>query len=253
MSVIETYDLEINKPSFIIGTKWILKNLTPITVIFGKNGSGKSILLRSIRDRDPVLHHYCVPERGGNLSYEPGMMQQESEGNTRMAGSKNNLSGDYRSRVITRIGAYLTKRGSSRENVNVNDLEEMEEIIDEVLIDFRFNIQSGYPPYTLTRSETDQKIDNIQQLSSGEAQLFTLSLDLILACEMWKLDKKIGYLLVDEPDPTDEPANIECDTEASCVSGHIPESNTVTVILILLIAGIILSIVLAVCISYKGK
>ena len=63
MSVIETYDLEINKPSFIIGTKWILKNLTPITVIFGKNRSGKSILLRSIRDRDPVLHHYCVPEK----------------------------------------------------------------------------------------------------------------------------------------------------------------------------------------------
>lgn len=200
MSSVETYDLEINKPNFIIGTKWVLKNLTPITVIFGKNGSGKSILLRSIRDGDPGSYHYCVPERGGNLSYEPGMTQQESNGNTRMTGSKNNLGGDYRVRIISRIGSYLTKKGGSRENVDVNDLNEIEKIIDEVLIDFRFSITSDYPPYTLKRSETGEKIGDIGQLSSGEAQLFTLSLDLILACEMWKLDKKTGYLLVDEPD-----------------------------------------------------
>ena len=37
----ETYDLEIQKPGFLEGSLWNLRKLTPITVIFGKNGSGK--------------------------------------------------------------------------------------------------------------------------------------------------------------------------------------------------------------------
>ena len=36
-------------------------------------------------------------------------------------------------------------------------------------------------------------------MSSGEIQLLTLSLDLLLACEMWRLEGKKGTLLVDEP------------------------------------------------------
>jgi predicted ATPase len=195
-----TYDLVVSKPGFLGGNSWNLKKLTPITVIFGKNGSGKSILLRQIRDKDPESNHYCVPERGGNISYEPGMIQQESDGKTRMSGSKQNLGGDYRTRVITRIGAYLTKRGAFRGQINDDDLAKIEKFMQEVLTDFRFRIQGNYPPYLLERIDTGEKVTDIQHLSSGEAQLLTLSLDLLLACELWKLDGKKGTLLVDEPD-----------------------------------------------------
>ena len=61
-----------------------------------------------------------------------------------------------------------------------------------------------------------------------------------------------------EPEPTEEQANIECNTghtpeEALCASEHIQESNTVTIILILLTIGIIFVIVIVVYTSYKGK
>ena len=70
-----------------------------------------------------------------------------------------------------------------------------------ILSDFKFQIQDTFPPYSLERISTGQKITDIQSLSSGEAQLLTLSLDLLLASEMWKLENKQGTLLVDEPDP----------------------------------------------------
>jgi len=53
------------KANFMGNGHWKLKNLSPITVLFGKNGSGKSVLLRQIRDKAPEENHYCVPERGG--------------------------------------------------------------------------------------------------------------------------------------------------------------------------------------------
>lgn len=196
----EKYDLEINKPHFIIGQLWKLKELTPITIIFGKNSSGKSVLLRTLRDKDPLSYHYCVPERGGNINYEAGMVQQEADGKARVAGSKQNLGADYRTRVISRIGSYLEKRGASRETISGEEINMIEELINQVQSDFRFSIESGYPPYNLVRIDTGEKIENIQNLSSGEAQLLTLTLDLILACEMWRLDNKSGYLLIDEPD-----------------------------------------------------
>lgn len=200
MSNVDTYDLTIQKPNFLGGNFWNLKKLTPITVIFGKNGSGKSLLLRKIRDNNPSSNHYCVPERGGNIAYEPGMIQQEADGKSRVNGSQQNLGGDYRSRVITRIGAYLTKRGAFRGKLDDDDLSKIEKFIQMIVTDFKFHIQGDYPPFVLERISTGEKITNIQHLSSGESQILTLSLDLLLACEMWKLDVIKGTLLIDEPD-----------------------------------------------------
>jgi len=180
---------------------WKLKNLSPITVLFGKNGSGKSVLLRQIRDKAPEENHYCVPERGGNISYDSGVLQYESNGRVRMNASQQNLGTDYRSRVITRIGAFLTQRGAYRgPTTNVDNLNKIESIMDEILSDFKFQIKSGHPHFTLQRIEPEQTITDIQLLSSGEAQLLTLSLDLLLICEMWRFEGKKGRLLVDEPD-----------------------------------------------------
>jgi len=102
---VATYDLPTIKLDYP-KREWSLKRLTPITVLFGKNGSGKSILLRKIREINPEIYHYCVPERGGNIAHQYNMMPDEANGNTRASGSQQNLGTDYRSRVITRIAVY---------------------------------------------------------------------------------------------------------------------------------------------------
>ena len=111
-------------------------------------------------------------------------------------------------------------------------------------------------------SESKDTVLQLQQLTNFTHPLRACTSDrsacfqneLICDPTGWNCGTSEGiFAIVEEPEPTEEQVNIECGTGASCASVHIPESNTVTVILILLIAGIISSITLAVCISYKGK
>lgn len=196
----DVYDLEITRPPFLGDGKWFLKNLNPITVIFGKNGSGKSILLRNIRDQEPDLRNYSVPERGGEIEFAPQTVNEEIDGTKRASTTKQNLLVNYRQRVIARIQAYLSKRGGMRTEISEKNLEYVENSINELLPDFIFQLKSENPMYSLLRISTNEPANNITLLSSGEAQMLTLSLDLLLTCEMWELDRKFGLLLIDEPD-----------------------------------------------------
>jgi len=196
----DVFDLEIPRPVYLGDNKWILKKLTPITVIFGKNGSGKSILLRNIRDQDPDLRNYSVPERGGEIAFAPQTVNEEIDGTTRANSTKQNLLVNYRERVIARIQAYLSKRGGMRTVISEKNLEYVESSINELLPDFTFQLKSENPMYSLIRISTNEPATNVALLSSGEAQMLTLSLDLLLTCEMWELDGKSGLLLIDEPD-----------------------------------------------------
>jgi hypothetical protein len=56
-------DIDVVRPKFLGGGSWSLKGLRGINVLFGRNGSGKSLLLRKLRDLDPSSSHYIVPER----------------------------------------------------------------------------------------------------------------------------------------------------------------------------------------------
>ena len=55
-----------------------LTNVGKINVLLGKNGSGKSSLLRTLEQNKQQLSHfgsarYITPERGGQLTYEGGI------------------------------------------------------------------------------------------------------------------------------------------------------------------------------------
>jgi len=191
---------EITRPAFLGGGKWNLKNTTPITIIFGRNGSGKSILLRTIRSGDVTNRHYCSPERGGTISFAPQHITEELGGQTRANRSKLNFNPTYREQVIARIAAFLQKRGVLP-NPDPESLDKIKQSIRDLLPDFEFEITDGTPPYSLKRSVTGEQIQNIDVLSSGESQILTLGLDLLLMCNIWKLEEKEGILLVDEPDP----------------------------------------------------
>lgn len=194
-------DLVIVRPSFLGGGQWRIRNRTPITIIFGKNGSGKSILLRSIRDSNPDLFNYIVPERAGEIASQPQDLIQQMDGTSRANLSKQNLNPTYRQQIITRIDALLKKRGASRKTTGPEILEKIEQSLVALLPDFQFKIQGEKDSFLLTRISSGEKITQQIQLSSGEIQLFTLGLDLLSMCNIWKLDEQEGCILLDEPDP----------------------------------------------------
>src|SRR3977135_480946 len=98
-------DLAIEKPNDLGGGRWILTGLPTITTLFGKNGSGKSRLLRTWRDLNNVHAHYIIPERIGQMVFEPGYLTDETDGARRSNSGRFNFIDTYRQRVVTRIQA----------------------------------------------------------------------------------------------------------------------------------------------------
>jgi predicted ATPase len=192
----------IQRPGYVGGGIWMLKGMTDITIFMGKNGSGKSILLRAWRDQSPDDVHYIVPERTGNIEFQPNYMEQEFDGTRRRSFSTGNFVEEYRRRIAARVQTYFMKRGNFRGNGAVPAKPgDLEELIDLLVPDFRLTLQAGQPPYVLTRRTTDEVITQIQQLSSGEAQLVTLALDILTIAAIWEIEARVSrIMLVDEPD-----------------------------------------------------
>jgi hypothetical protein len=63
-------DIEFPRPPYLGGGSWKLTGLTSMTVLFGKNGSGKSQMLRAMRNINANVSHYVVPERAGEIDYQ---------------------------------------------------------------------------------------------------------------------------------------------------------------------------------------
>ena len=195
----------VARPSFFGGGNWQLKELTDITVIFGKNGSGKSLLLRSIRDNNSKSCHYLSPERSGEFAYSTGLSEEESDPNKRMNRRNSNMSTGFRSESVSRIQSIFSILGynvasGSEESVNIN-FNDAEELISKLLPEFEFRIKHENPKFELKRSNGGQVVLNAKQLSSGEAEILGIALDIITICMMWNVqnsDKRI--LLIDEPD-----------------------------------------------------
>ena len=53
------------------GGEWHISKLTEVTVLFGRNGSGKSVMLRAWRDQSHENIHYVTPERTGEMDFQP--------------------------------------------------------------------------------------------------------------------------------------------------------------------------------------
>lgn len=202
MSIYRT-SFEITRPYFLGENNWVLKDLTDITVIFGRNASGKSTLLRTILNKDKKNRHYVSPERSGQISFEPHLMRNEMDAEKREGERNKNMVIDFRQRVITMLQVYLTKRGAAKdEKVYFHSSpDKIERLVSELMPQFIFKITGGSSIYKLTRQESGENISEITQLSSGECEIFTLALDIVSMCAIWELDnQKERILLLDEPD-----------------------------------------------------
>ncbi len=184
------------------GENWILEGMTDFTILFGKNGSGKSVLLRAWRDKYPDNVHYVAPERTGEMDFNANFVQQESNSQERRNASSGNFILDYRKRIVGRIQSFFLARGNFRgEGTPPGNPEELEKFIGSLVTDFSLQLIGGFPPYEIFRNESTEKINGVSQLSSGEIQLITIGLDILTIGGMWEIQNQQNrIILIDEPD-----------------------------------------------------
>jgi len=195
-------DVRLPRSASLGGGEWALTGLGALTVIFGKNASGKSLLLRSRRDSNRAGTHYVVPERTGEFGYNAGYLQPQLAAETRSSQSTRNFIPEYRSQTLARIQAYFLERGAGRSG-SVRDPapDELEGFLALLLPDFEFTLHNAVPPYKILRVSDQSVIANADQLSSGEAQLLSIAIDILTISALWSLQSTPSrILLIDEPD-----------------------------------------------------
>lgn len=193
----------IPRPDDLGGGEWKLLDLTRLVAVFGKNGSGKSRLLRAWRDYKPDSTHYIIPERTGELDYQAQYLQQQVSPQSRQQESRRNFHENYRRQIVGRIQAYLMTRGAyAGEGPAPCPPPELTKAMGRLLPDFEVRIlPSQVPPYELRRAADEQTVRQIDQLSSGEAQLLLLGLDILTVAAMWEINgTESRVMLIDEPD-----------------------------------------------------
>jgi predicted ATPase len=194
-------ELEIDRPDFLGGEKWTLRRLNHINVLLGRNGSGKSLLLRGLRDKHMETSHYVVPERTGEISFEAGLMVDMLNASGRRNQSAGNFSSNYGQQVVTRIQTYYTKRGTKPRAEIRQDPEKLIESLGLILPDFLVSVKAESPFYSLKRVKDGSPVTSVSKLSSGESQLLSIGFDILTMVGVWELDSQSqGLLLIDEPD-----------------------------------------------------
>jgi predicted ATPase len=193
--------IEVSRPDFLGSGSWKLSQLNSINVLLGRNGSGKSVLLRRLRDLAPASRHYIVPERTGEISFNANLILEVIDPARRQNRSQSNFSSDYRQEVITRIQAYYTKRGTKKRDEINHDPEDLIKSLNLILPDFSVGVRSETPFYALTRIRDGAPVASVSNLSSGESQLLSLGLDVLTITGIWELERQEKrMLLIDEPD-----------------------------------------------------
>lgn len=196
-------DTSIPRPGFLGSGEWGLSGLTGITVLFGKNGSGKSLLLRAFRDANRDRSHYVVPERTGDLQFEPSFIHSQMTPQQRMEHSRLNFAQEYRKQILARIQLYFISRGASRTESTPLPVPpmELERMLSHLLPDLTIELTGEAPPFKITRAHDSSVVDRIEQLSSGEAQILSIGLDILTISAIWNIKNQPDrIILIDEPD-----------------------------------------------------
>ncbi len=200
---VHAQSVDVARAAYLGGGTYKLRQLSDVTVLFGKNGSGKSLLLRAWRDQTPEDVHYVTPERTGEMDFQPQYLQQELTFQGRKDASSRNYMPEYRRRIISRIQSYFLTRGDFRGDGSApGSPSELEDFVNSLLSDFVIElVAAGNPPYRLSRANDGQSIGSVDQLSSGEAQLVTIALDVLTISAIWEIEsKRQRIILIDEPD-----------------------------------------------------
>ena len=185
-----------------------LKGLGPINVLLGKNGCGKSYLLRQIEQGIHGQNEYGVvkyfsPERGGFPLYEAGIEQAISADPNWLSNSRRrNQAAQFRQqsavqfvRLETSFLRELEKDPNMRADLNVtfdSTVDRINALLDRVQIR---RADTAFEIVDLNSGDTVQP----QDISSGEAELISISIECLMFERECNLSKH-NLLLFDEPD-----------------------------------------------------
>jgi predicted ATPase len=194
-------EVKVKRPNFLGDGDWELGDLNAVNVIFGKNGSGKSQVLRKIREQNQD-YFYASPERAGDISFDVNIMNTQMTERGRTKSRNTNMATNYRQEAVSRIHVmYMTIADAVTRGKPAPKLQEAETLLNALLPDFIFQMAPKSPPYTLTRVSDGKPVTSTSSLSSGEAEVLSLAVDLITTAVIWQVseqDKRV--LLIDEPD-----------------------------------------------------
>lgn len=186
-----------------------LRNVGRINVLLGKNGCGKSFLLKLIeqclRHREEIGSvRYISPERGGRLAYDPGVDNQISR-NLDWLGDqrrKNQAEGfRQQSAALFRRLELLVLRAIEREHSQPDyqprnfdeTVEKLNTLLDRVRIE-----RHNQTAFQIVVRETGEPTSP-NEISSGEAELISLGIEVLAFAHDVDAEKE-NFFLVDEPD-----------------------------------------------------
>jgi predicted ATPase len=190
------------KPGYLGNQDWEVQGLKQINILLGRNGCGKSVFLRSLRDKFSPATHYIIPERSGDITFDAGYAADGATASGRQNRSNANYTPNYRQTVIARIQSYYTTRGSRNVEEISQNPEDLLRYVEIILPEFTLRVKPESPYYDLRRIKDDAVvISSVNSLSSGESQLLTLGLDIMSIIGIWEIEKNpYRLLLIDEPD-----------------------------------------------------
>ena len=184
----------------------ILENLNKINVIMGKNGCGKSKLLRSIETISKTKNlnvEYIIPERAGIIENDPNVAKSmESSSNwtaeQRRANQYHNFKKQTYARYRQLIMEILFKihdDNEVRDNHNFDLNSKVINILNSLLDNIDF---SPFKDKIIFKSKSG--IDILaKDISSGESEIITLGIECLYYAHSCQ-NNKMNLLLLDEPD-----------------------------------------------------
>ncbi len=185
-----------------------LRNLGRINILLGKNGCGKSHVLKAtertiLRRGNNGAVKYLSPERGGVLLYNPNIDNNINQSSHWLSETRRkNQAGNFKeqSAVQFRKLELITLRAILDDPVKRADLKltfnSTIEIINKLLD--HVEIRNGDSSFLIFDKVTGKTITP-DLLSSGESELISLAIE----CLVFKsecLPDKLNILLIDEPD-----------------------------------------------------
>ena len=203
--------LIISRPPFLGGGEWSIGEIRRINVVMGRNGSGKSLLLRGIETRwisqdsvdgFPFIARYIPPERGGPLQREPSFEESLRDAAWYRGQNLKNQAPQFRQMAASqwrRLKEVIVYRGrDDRSKDPLDTIDETVKLLNELLPKIKIEDTEGRG-LAFASSSTGQSLDAVA-LSSGEAEAITLALEATVFGLESSNSPSHRLLLLDEPD-----------------------------------------------------
>ncbi len=188
-----------------------LEGYDKINILLGKNGCGKSTMLRAFdaaKQNSGVFFKYITPERGGALQCDGNVDTSQSQNANWLTGQRRrNQSSNFRQTTVsefrkleTLVLRKIESHRETREQFNITfetTVEQINSLLDRVKIHRKEN---GVFGIKIRATGEEQNVDG---LSSGESELISLAIEILsfaYICEQENYHNKDNWLLLDEPD-----------------------------------------------------